>query len=114
MITWAWVIADISLLGPLISLTIDTRLFCQSVWRSKLLLLLVSVYIALAYTTVASSAFTWLNIVHLSDAFPQSFRWESVGLIIAGTLVYAFVVNGSRRMLSRLDKHKVRPLSSLN
>lgn len=108
--TWAWTIADISLLGPLVSLTIDTRLFCQSIWRSKPLLVLVLIYNVIAYVLLTTKPIKHLNPLNLSDEFPRSFRMESLGIVIAGVFGYALAVNGSRRLLLHLDRHKIQPL----
>lgn len=110
VVSWAWVIADISLLAPLVSLTIDTRLFCQSIWRSKPLLLLVLVYNVGAFVFLTARPIRHLNIASLADEFPQSFRWEALGIVIAGVFAYAIMVNGSRRLLSRLARPRVHPI----
>ena len=108
--TWAFSIADISLLGPLVSLTIDTCRFCQSIWRSKLLLFLVLLYNAAAYIALtAPPRHPQFNLLKLNNTFPQSFRWESLGIVIAGIFAYAGVVNGFRRLLMHFEKHTIHP-----
>lgn len=109
-VTWAFSIADISLLGPLVSLTVDTHMFCQPIWRSKLLLLLVVLYNAAAYIAlVASPNHPHLNVLQLSNDIPQTFRWESLGIVIGGVFAYAAVVNGLRRFLLQFEKHAIHP-----
>lgn len=108
--TWAFSIADISLLAPLVSLTIDTRMFCQPIWRSKLLLLLVVLYnVAACIALVASPNHPRLNVLRLSNDIPQTFRWESLGIVIGGIFAYAAVVNGFRRLLVQFEKHAIHP-----
>lgn len=110
--TIAWLSADVSLLGPLVSLTIDTKEFCLGLFRTKVVLLFsLTQGIMVCFTVLlrphhhAIFMSTFLRLY----SFQHSFRFEVAGLILAGIVAYAIVVNASRRLLDRLQRSRVHP-----
>ncbi|KAL3156049.1 hypothetical protein ABBQ32_013037 [Trebouxia sp. C0010 RCD-2024] len=108
----AWLVADISLLGPLVSLTIDTENFCKGLLRTK-----VTVLFALAHVIIAAITLLLPAQHHLTSVaaylklynFSAAFRLEFAGLAIGGVLTYGVLVNASRRFLNRLQHSRVHP-----
>lgn len=101
---------NISLLAPLIGLTIDTQLFCQPIFRSRLLLVLCAGYTAYSYMGVLTSPTKAFPAMGLSSNIPQSFGYQWFATTVCGVFVYAMVVNGTRRILHRLGQLKTHPL----
>lgn len=110
--TMAWLVGDVSLLGPLVSLTIDTKDFCLGLFRTKAVLLFsLAQGIMVAFTILLRPHH---HVIFMSAylrlySFAQSFRFEVAGLIVAGILAYAVMVNASRRLLDRLQRSRVHP-----
>ena len=100
--------ADLHLLGPMTSLILDTKNFCQPVLRAKLFLSLaifVGVFANLALlvrTTHTTNIFSLFNFI-------ESFRLELVGMISAECIVYFLLVNSMRRLLSVYERRRLHP-----
>lgn len=103
--------ADLHLLGPMTSLVLDTKNFCQPVLRAKLLLtlaILVGVFANLALlvrTTHIANLFSLFNFI-------ESFRLELVGMITAECIIYFLLVNGMRRLLSVSERRRLHPTAA--
>lgn len=108
----AWLSADVELLGPLVSLTIDTKDFCLGLFRTKVVLLFSLAQVIMVSCTMllrphhhATLTSTYLKLY----SFTQSFQFEVTGVILAGVVAYAIAVNTSRRLLERLQRSRVHP-----
>ena len=100
---------NVQLLAPLIGLTIDTKLFCQSIFRSRLLFVLVVGYTSYACIGVLTSPSKAFLLLGLSHDIPQQFCYEWFGTTVCGILTYALVINGARRILHRVDQRRTHP-----
>lgn len=100
---------NMQLLAPLITLLVETQPFCQSALRSKPMLLLSLFYLVVAFGSIVAPLQSICNPLHLYD-FPQLFRWQHGSAIVVTTLVYAVVVNVTRRSLACHDRRKLRPV----
>lgn len=90
--TEMWLICDLSLLAPLVGMVIDTNQFCQPFWHNRPLLVLAATTQVYALVAMCTPPIRHLNLLQLSDQFPQSFRFQSVGVAAAAILVYTIVV----------------------
>ena len=111
--TVAWLAAHLSLLGPLVSLTIDTKDFCLGLIRTRLVLLFSLVQVIMAFLVVLLRPNTHVNYVSTYlklYSFGQAFRLEAADVTVAGMTGYAIVVNTSRRLLGRLQRSRVHPV----
>lgn len=108
----AWLSADVSLLAPLVSLTIDTKDFCLGLFRTKVVLLIsLAQGIMVSFITLLRPYHhvTFMSTYLKLYSFGQSFRFEVFGVIVAGIVAYAIAVNASRRLLERLQRSRVHP-----
>ena len=96
--TLMYLTGNMQLLGPLISLLIETRPYCQSPLRSKPMLLVALVYILVAFGSILSPRQFVYKPLALFD-FPQSFRWQLGVQTAISTLAYAAAIRVTRRML---------------
>lgn len=106
-----WMEADLHLLGPMTSLILDTKNFCQPVLRAKLFLTLaifVGLFANLALLVRTSHT---TNLFSLFD-FIESFRLELVGMMSAECVVYFLLVNGMRRLLSVSERRRLHPAAA--
>ena len=109
--TLQWMEADLHLLGPMTSLILDTKNFCQPVLRAKLFLSLAifcgvfSNVALLVQTSDIPNPFSLFNFV-------QSFRLEIVGMISAECIVYFLLVNTMRRFLSVYERRRLHPATA--
>ena len=100
--------ANLQLLAPLISLTIELNNFCEPLLRTRPLLGLALVYSVVSYVTVLTRQSHRVNPLSLYN-FAQSFRLEFVAVIIAGTVVYIMVVHGCRKLLQFHERRRLHP-----
>ena len=105
-----WMTGYMQLLGPMVSLTIDTKPFCQSPLRCKPVLLIAVQYLFMGFTIVLFPPNALgLNILRLFH-FPRSFRWFVLGQIAFFAVMYAIVVGMTRRILARYERRRLRPV----
>ncbi len=106
-----WLEADLHLLGPLVSLTIDTRLFCQPLFRTKIVLVLAVVFTLFCWAAILirwgdnTDTFGYYN-------FLQSFRLEFFGSLLAEAAGYIMVVYGARWLLGVYQRRRLHPASA--
>ena len=103
----AWLGANVQLLAPLLSFTMDTRRFCEPLLRTKPLIIIAS-YSILSYIAVLVRPGQWFNPLGLYN-FTQSFRFEWAGVAAAGMLMFMVVVRIIRKLLQRCQHSKVHP-----
>ena len=108
----AWLAANVSLLGPLVSLTIDTKNFCQGLFRTKVVILFSLVQGIMAFLIILVRPYlreTYVSgFLRLYD-FHQSFRYQVAGVTVAGIIAYAVLVHTSRQLLEGLQRRRVHP-----
>jgi len=103
--TVAWLMANLELLAPLVSITVDISKFCAPLIRTK-------VFVAFAVMCTSSSCVLAivrtdrLGLLSLYN-FPQSFRNQFAGVATAGLLIYTVVVQTMRRVLKKRELRKV-------
>ena len=107
--TVVYLVGNMQLLAPLISLLLETQPFCQSALRSRPMLLLSLFYLNAAFGTIVAPLQSIWNPLQLYD-FPQSFRWQHGGAIVVTTLLYAVVIRVTRRILACHDRRRLRPV----
>ena len=103
--TVAWLMANLELLAPLVSITIDISKFCAPLIHTK-------VFVAFAVMYTSSScvlAFVRTDRLGLLSLynFPQSFRNQFAGVATAGLLIYIVVVNSIQQALKNREQRKV-------
>ena len=105
VITVAWLMANLELLAPLVSITIDISKFCAPLIHTK-------VFVAFAVMYTSSSCVLALvrtdrpSLLSLYN-FPQSFRNHFAGVATAGLFIYIIVVQVIRRALNEWEQRKV-------
>lgn len=104
----AWLAAQEQLLLPLVTLTINTRSFCEPLWRSKPVLVIVVIYATLSFVTDLVRPPRHLNLLNLYN-FPQSFRWQYGMIAGGGILAYVAWMGVTRVLLSQRQQRKIQP-----
>ncbi len=103
--TVAWLMANLELLAPLVSITIDISKFCAPLIRTKFFVAFAAIYTSLS-VVLAFVRTDRLNLLSLHN-FPQSFRYHFAGVASAGLLIYIVVVQSIRRALKHREQRKV-------
>ncbi len=106
--TVAWLMANLELLAPLVSITIDISKFCAPLIRTKVFVAFAAIYTSLS-VVLAFVRTDRLNLLSLHN-FPQSFRYHFVGVASAGLLMYIVVVQSIRRALKHREQRKMEAL----
>ena len=109
VVTLAWLFGYYQLLAPLISLTIDTKPFCQSPLRFKPVLLICLVFTFCVYFTILVRTEQFVNPLNFYN-FSQSFRLQFAGLTIVGVIFYATLVHAFRLVMNRYEQRRLSPL----
>ncbi|DBA94075.1 TPA: hypothetical protein ACH3X1_001723 [Trebouxia sp. C0004] len=108
VITLGWFFGNLQLLAPLVSLTIDTKPYCESPLNTKPLLIMSVVLPTLAYLVVlVRTESVWNPLQFFS--FSQSFRLQCAGLSVAGTVFYAVFTAAFRWFMLQYDHRKLSP-----
>ena len=103
--TVAWLMANLELLAPLVTITIDISKFCAPLIRTKFFVAFAAIYTS-SSVVLAFVRTDRLNLLSLHN-FPQSFRYHFAGVASAGLLIYIVVVQSIRRVLKHRDQRKV-------
>ncbi len=109
VVTLAWLFGYYQLLAPLISLSIDTKSFCQSPLRCKPVLIICLVYTFWVYFTILVRTEQFVNPLNFYN-FSQSFRLQFAGMTIGGVVFYTIFVNMFRRVMNRYEHRRLSPL----
>ena len=111
VVSCAWLVANLQLLAPFISLTVDTKKFCEPVFRSRVLLVFAIIYTSLSYVAVLVRPSDTINFLKIYN-FTESFRVYFALVAGAGFLAYVLVVHCARRILHSLSAEncRVQPL----
>lgn len=105
--TLMWLGANFSIIGPIVSLAIDTKLFVQPIFRGPLL------FFSIANLGLAAAAFMagparHANMLQL-HRFPQLFRFQLEGLGVAGWVFFYIIITLTRYALKRYQSRRVMP-----
>ena len=106
--TLAWLVANFQLLGPLVSLVIDTRLFCEPALRFKPILFLSLVSLTITYTATLGKPAHWGNFFQQYD-FPIGFKIYFAWSIAIQAILYGIVCHTLRLSLMRYQRRHVAP-----
>ncbi len=109
VITLGWFFGNLQLLVPLVSLTIDTKPYCESPLSTKPLLIMSVVLPTLANVVVLVRTESVWNPLKFFN-FPQSFRLQCGGLGVAGTVFYGIFTAAFRWFVLRYDHRKLSPI----
>lgn len=104
----AWLVANLQLLAPLISLTIELNNFCEPLLRTRPLLVLALVYTVVSYMAILTRSNQRVNPLNLYN-FAESFRLELLGVALAGTVAYIVLVHGCRKLLQFHEQRRLHP-----
>ncbi|KAL0023496.1 hypothetical protein WJX79_002152 [Trebouxia sp. C0005] len=107
-VTLAWLVANFELLGPLVSLVIDTKNVCEPALRFKPIFLLTSFYLATAYIAVLGRPDGWGNTFAQYD-FPGSFKEHFAWSITVEATTYGVMTYTLRLVLQRFRRRKCAP-----
>lgn len=107
--TYAWLTANFQLLGPVISLRVDTRLFVKPIYKTGFYIPVAIVYLILSILGILLGPVHKANILGLA-IYPQHFRFQMEGLAVAAVVLFWAVVNTTRRIINRLEGSKVSPV----
>ena len=107
--TLAWLFGYYQLLAPLISLSIDTKSFCQSPLRCKPVLIICLFYTFCVYFAILVRTEQFVNPLKLYN-FSQTFRLQFAGMTIGGVVFYSILVNTCRRVMNRYERRRLSPL----
>ena len=109
VVTLAWWFGYYQLLAPLISLSIDTKPFCQSPLRCKPMLIICLVFTFCVYFILLVRTEQFVNPLNFYN-FSQSFRLQFAGLTLGGVIFYATLVHAFRRVMNRYEQRRLSPL----
>ena len=107
--TLAFLVANFELLGPLMSLLVDTRRFCVSALRFKPILLLILLFLCLAYTAALGKPAVWGNI-WLQYEFPSHFKVLFAWSMALEATTYGIICHTLRLALQRFQQRQVTPV----
>ena len=107
VISQMWISATFQLLGPIVSLTVDTRQFVMPIFRTKPLMTLAATFTILA--TVAILVPIGQDNAFALYQFPQPYRFRLQGLGVAAIVYYYLVVTLVRRGLVWYEQRRIRP-----
>ena len=96
------------LLGPISSLVLDPKNFCQPILRAKLFLSLAVCSFVLANMALLVPTSHIPNLFSLFN-FVQTFRFEFLGIMIAECILYFLLLNSMRRFLTVYERRRLHP-----
>ncbi len=105
----AWLVANLQLFAPFVSLTFDTKRFCEPVLRTRVLLITTGIYTILSYVAILVRPDQSINLLRLYN-FSQSFRLQFAAVLAAGFVAYILVVNATQRLLHVFEQRRLQPL----
>lgn len=110
MVTELFSVGNMQLLGPLISLLLETSPYCQSPWKYKPMLSATLTYALVAYAMILAPLVLLWNPLQLFN-FPQSFRWLLGAQTVVSTVAYAVTIRLTRRILACYEHRRLQPSS---
>ena len=111
VVSCAWLVANLQLFAPFISLTLETKKSCEPVLRSRILLVFAFMYKNLSYVAVWVRPNDTINLLKIYN-FTESFRVYFALVAGAGFAAYVVVVHCARCVIDVFSqKHRrVQPL----
>ena len=106
----AWLAANAQLLNPLVSMTVDTRQFCEPLYRTRPVFIIVATHILLSFVAILVRPDQHVNLLSLYN-FGQSFRFQFLGVVFGGLFAYAVLVGTTRLLLRQHQQRRVQPKS---
>jgi len=106
----AWLAANAQLLCPLVSMTVDTRQFCEPLRHTRPVFIIVATHISLSFVAILVRPDQHVNLLSLYN-FAQSFRFEFLGVVFGGLFTYAVLVSATRLLLRQHQQGRIQPLS---
>lgn len=106
--TTMWLTANFQLLGPIVSLSVDTKLFVQPIFRTGPLLFFTVIYTSLASLAIMVGPARHANLFRLYK-FPQLFRFQNEGLGVGGVVFFYTFITLTRYALKHFQLRKVLP-----
>lgn len=102
-----WLIANVQVLAPIVSLAVDTKRFVKFIFRGPLLLL-TAVYACLATAGLMAGPAKHANIFRLYS-LPQLFRFQSEAFMLGMTTLYIILITLTRYGVKGYFDRKVVP-----
>ena len=106
--TMAWLVANFQLLGPLISLVVDTRRFCEPALRFKPILLLTLLFLCLSYTAALGRPAVWGNLF-MQYEFPSHLKVLFAWSMALEATSYGIICHTLRLALQRYQQSRIAP-----
>lgn len=104
----AWLVASFELLGPLVSLVIDTRNFCQPALRRKPILFMTLLYLTADYVAALGNPKYWGNVFAQVD-FPDSYKKQFAWTITTEAVCYGVLTFSLRNILLLYKQRRCTP-----
>ena len=104
----AWLAANAQLLSPLVSMTVDSRQFCEPLYRTRPVFIIVATHILLSFVAILVRPDQHVNLLSLCN-FAQSFRFQFLGVVFGGLFAYAVLVSSTRLLLRQHQQRRVQP-----
>lgn len=109
MVTLLFSVGNMQLLGPLISLLLETSPYCQRILNYKPMLSAALVYAFVAYAMILAPIVLIWNPFRLFN-FPQSFRCLLAAQTVGSTVAYAITIRLTRHILAAYDNRRLHPI----
>ena len=98
--TFGWLTCNCQMLGPMITLGVDTHLFVQPVTSSRPYMCVSILYFGLTTLAIMAGPVPSCNIFQLA-LFPQSFRFQMEWHVMVGAVGFAVALRTMRAVLDR-------------
>ena len=109
VVSSAFLVANMQLSVPLLSLSVESKRFCQPFLRSRLLFIIIVVYTMLSYAAIlVRPDDVHLNPFQVSN-FSRSYRIKLALLVTGGQFVTFVTALALQKLLSRRQQRKVSP-----
>ena len=104
--TMAWLTANYELLGPLVSLGIDTRQFCEPALRFRPIMLLSFVIFTVSSVAALGRPSLWGNLFGQYE-FPRQFKNHFAWSMALEATAYGIVCHTLRLLLQRFQQRQI-------
>lgn len=108
VITIGWFFGNLQLVTPLVSLTLDTKPFCESLLSTKPLCIMSLVLPTIAYLAILVRTEQFFNPLHFFN-FSYTDRWQLSLLGIGGAVFYGIVTAVFRNLVLRYEQRRLSP-----
>ena len=104
----AWLVAIFELLGPLVSLVIDTHNFCQPALQYKPIMFMALLYLTMDYVAALGNPKHWGNIFAQYD-FAKSYKRTFALTITVEAVCYGILTYSLRNLLQLYKRRRCMP-----